>query len=122
MQTIATNGKTGRNGTTGSTGPGVPPVSRRTIRPCEAAGILHVDTNTLLNNVKAGRLHRTRTIGGHSRYWEDEVRALAKALAEEAEAAAADDEPAVCPMCGHTCTPPAERPAPAAAQSAAVAA
>jgi hypothetical protein len=119
MQTIATNGKTGRNGTTGSTGPGVPPVSRRTIRPCEAAGILHVDTNTLLSYVRAGRLHRTRTIGGHSRYWEEEVRTLAGALAEEAEAA---DEPAVCPMCGHTCTPPAERPAPAAAQSAVVAA
>lgn len=96
MQTIDANRRTVENGATGPTGPDALPSRRRLIRPGAAAEILHVDRGTLLIHAKAGRVTRVRTLGGHGRYWEDEIRALADALTDEAAPAAV-----VCPACGH---------------------
>jgi plasmid stability protein len=79
----------------------------RLLRPGAAAEILRVDRATLRSYAEAGRITRTRTLGGHGRYREDEIRALASALADEAVPAGV----AVCPHCGHACLPQAERPA-----------
>ena len=57
----------------------------RLLLPAEAAGRLGVDTRTLANWDRAGKITARRIPGGHRRYRESEITALA---AERAEAAA----------------------------------
>ena len=46
------------------------------LRTSEAADILHVSPKTLSRWAKEGKLPYVRTLGGHRRYPEDEIRAL----------------------------------------------
>jgi len=53
--------------------------------PARAAAILKVDPGTVARWANAGRVSRVqRTLGGHRRYEESEIRALADALTEAA--------------------------------------
>lgn len=56
----------------------------RLLKPAEAAGLFGVDPKTLRNWARAGRISAQRTIGGHRRYLESEVRARVAKLAEVA--------------------------------------
>jgi excisionase family DNA binding protein len=44
--------------------------------PAEVAALFRVDPKTVTRWAKAGKLHAIRTLGGHRRYDEVEVRAL----------------------------------------------
>jgi excisionase family DNA binding protein len=68
--------------------PELPPEDR-VLTPAEAAAVLKVDTSTLRRFEDQGKLTSGRTVGGHRRYWEQDVRALA---AERARIAAAEEE------------------------------
>ncbi|WP_424537098.1 BldC family transcriptional regulator [Sphaerisporangium viridialbum] len=46
------------------------------LTPAEVATIFHVDPKTVTRWVKSGKLTSIRTLGGHRRYRETEVRAL----------------------------------------------
>lgn len=61
------------------------------LTPAEVAAMFRVDPKTVTRWAKAGKLSSIRTLGGHRRYRESEVRAL---LAGQVPAprAAADDE------------------------------
>ena len=67
-----------------STGPGgkAVPMSARTpeaeplLTPAEVATMFRVDPKTVTRWAKAGKLTSIRTLGGHRRYRETEVRAL----------------------------------------------
>lgn len=48
----------------------------------EAAAILHVSSKTVSRWAKEGRLPFMRTLGGHRRYPEDEIRRIAAGLRE----------------------------------------
>lgn len=48
-----------------------------------AAEILHVSPKTISRWAKEGRLPFLKTLGGHRRYPENEIRALANILREE---------------------------------------
>lgn len=48
----------------------------RLLTPSEVAGMFRVDPKTVTRWAKAGQLRSVRTLGGHRRYWEDEVQAL----------------------------------------------
>jgi excisionase family DNA binding protein len=50
------------------------------LRTYEVAGILHVSPKTVTRWAKDGKLPFSRTLGGHRRYPEDEIRALAAEL------------------------------------------
>jgi len=50
------------------------------LTPAEAAALLSVDTQTVSRWERAGRLAAVRTLGGHRRFLEREVRALSAAL------------------------------------------
>ena len=52
--------------------------------PAEAAVILKVDPRTVARWASAGKITVQRTLGGHRRYEEPEIRALADALTEAA--------------------------------------
>jgi predicted site-specific integrase-resolvase len=52
-------------------------VSDRLIPPAEAASLFGVDPKTLARWSALGLLRVRRTLGGHRRYWESEVRARA---------------------------------------------
>ena len=45
-------------------------------RPAEVASLFRVDPKTVTRWAKAGKLNSIRTLGGHRRYREAEVRAL----------------------------------------------
>lgn len=49
------------------------------LTPAEVAAIFRVDPKTVTRWAKAGRLASIRTLGGHRRYREAEVRALLRA-------------------------------------------
>jgi excisionase family DNA binding protein len=61
---------------------GVPAMSARTpdaeplLTPAEVATMFRVDPKTVTRWAKAGKLTSIRTLGGHRRYRESEVRAL----------------------------------------------
>ncbi len=63
------------------------------LTPAEVATMFRVDPKTVTRWAKAGKLTSIRTLGGHRRYKETEVRALLAGITEEARP---DDEPAVC--------------------------
>lgn len=46
------------------------------LTPSEVAKILRVDPKTVTRWAKAGKLRAIRTIGGHRRYYEADIRAL----------------------------------------------
>ncbi|GHH67482.1 DNA-binding protein [Streptosporangium violaceochromogenes] len=46
------------------------------LTPVEVAAMFRVDVKTVTRWAKAGKLRSIRTLGGHRRYYEDEVRAL----------------------------------------------
>jgi excisionase family DNA binding protein len=58
----------------------------RHIRAPEAAEILHVDPKTISRWAKEGKLPFLRTLGGHRRYPEREIRELAATLVFTPEA------------------------------------
>ena len=56
------------------------------LHTAEVADILHVSPKTVSRWAKEGRLPCMRTLGGHRRYPELEIRELAEELREEATA------------------------------------
>ncbi len=48
----------------------------RLLTPAEVAGLFRVDPKTVTRWAKSGKLSSIRTLGGHRRYWENEVRRL----------------------------------------------
>ena len=52
----------------------------RWLLPAEAAAILKVHPRTVARWARAGKISVQRTFGGHGRYDEPEIRALAAAL------------------------------------------
>jgi excisionase family DNA binding protein len=48
----------------------------RLLTPAEVAALFRVDPKTVTRWAKAGKLSSIRTLGGHRRYWEAEVRNL----------------------------------------------
>jgi excisionase family DNA binding protein len=53
-----------------------PPGSEPLLTPAEVAAMFRVDPKTVTRWAKAGKLTSIRTLGGHRRYREVEVRAL----------------------------------------------
>jgi excisionase family DNA binding protein len=51
------------------------------LTPAEVASLFRVDPKTVTRWAKAGKLTSIRTLGGHRRYRESEVRALLKSIA-----------------------------------------
>ena len=51
------------------------------LTPAEVASLFRVDPKTVTRGAKAGKLTSIRTLGGHRRYKESEVKALLKSLA-----------------------------------------
>ncbi len=51
----------------------------RLLTPGEVAELFRVDPKTVTRWAKAGKLSSIRTLGGHRRYWESEVRRLLEA-------------------------------------------
>jgi excisionase family DNA binding protein len=51
------------------------------LTPAEVAALFRVDPKTVTRWAKAGKLTSIRTLGGHRRYKESEVRALLKSIA-----------------------------------------
>ena len=56
------------------------------LRAAEVADILHVSPKTVSRWAKEGKLPFLKTLGGHRRYPEAEIRKLAEGLREEATA------------------------------------
>ena len=50
--------------------------AERLLTPAEVASMFRVDPKTVTRWAKAGKLSAIRTLGGHRRYRESEVRAL----------------------------------------------
>jgi excisionase family DNA binding protein len=48
----------------------------RLLTPAEVAAMFRVDPKTVTRWAKSGKLSSIRTLGGHRRYWENEVRRL----------------------------------------------
>jgi excisionase family DNA binding protein len=61
------------------------------LTPAEVAAMFRVDPKTVTRWAKAGKLSSIRTLGGHRRYRESEVRALLSGQVPTPRAAA-DDE------------------------------
>jgi excisionase family DNA binding protein len=53
-----------------------PPEAEKLLTPAEVASLFRVDPKTVTRWAKAGKLNSIRTLGGHRRYREAEVRAL----------------------------------------------
>ena len=51
------------------------------LTPAEVASLFRVDPKTVTRWAKAGKLNSIRTLGGHRRYRESEVRGLLKSIA-----------------------------------------
>jgi excisionase family DNA binding protein len=49
---------------------------QRLLTPAEVAALFRVDPKTVTRWAKSGKLSSIRTLGGHRRYWENEVRRL----------------------------------------------
>jgi len=54
------------------------------LRTAQAAAILHVNTKTVSRWAKEGRLPCIRTLGGHRRFPEREIRVLATSMRQDA--------------------------------------
>jgi excisionase family DNA binding protein len=62
------------------------PATTPHLRPAEVAELLGVSPKTVSRWAKEGKLPCRRTLGGHRRYPEHEIRALAAGLAREVTA------------------------------------
>jgi len=60
------------------------------LTPSEVAAMFRVDPKTVTRWAKAGKLSAIRTLGGHRRYRETEVRALLEGIPQQR---AAEDTP-----------------------------
>ncbi len=56
----------------------------RLLTPAEVASLFRVDPKTVTRWAKAGKLTSIRTLGGHRRYKESEVKALLKSISPSA--------------------------------------
>lgn len=65
-----------RNGGNEVRGNGSSGGDERLLTPAEVAALFRVDPKTVTRWAKAGKLSSIRTLGGHRRYWESEVRRL----------------------------------------------
>jgi excisionase family DNA binding protein len=54
------------------------------LTPAEVAALFRVDPKTVTRWAKAGKLTSIRTLGGHRRYKESEVKALLKSISPSA--------------------------------------
>ena len=55
-------------------------IQENLLTPAEVAALFRVDPKTVTRWAKAGKLTSIRTLGGHRRYKESEVKALLKAI------------------------------------------
>ena len=55
-------------------------VQETLLTPAEVASLFRVDPKTVTRWAKAGKLTSIRTLGGHRRYKESEVKALLKSI------------------------------------------
>lgn len=62
--------------------------SEKLLTPAEVAELFRVDPKTVTRWAKAGKLNSIRTLGGHRRYREVEIRALLENVAGTEEAGA----------------------------------
>ncbi len=62
------------------------PATTPHLRTAEVADLLHVTPKTVSRWARAGKLPFLRTLGGHRRYPEHEIRELAAALAQDVTA------------------------------------
>lgn len=53
------------------------------LTPSEVAELFRVDPKTVTRWAKMGKLSSIRTLGGHRRYWETEVRSLLESSTSE---------------------------------------
>jgi excisionase family DNA binding protein len=53
------------------------------LTPAEVAALFRVDPKTVTRWAKAGKLSSIRTLGGHRRYHENEVRALLAGIPQQ---------------------------------------
>jgi len=60
-----------------------PPESEALLTPAEVAAMFRVDPKTVTRWAKAGKLSSIRTLGGHRRYRESEVRDLLTGMVPE---------------------------------------
>ena len=60
-----------------------PPESEPLLTPAEVAAMFRVDPKTVTRWAKAGKLSSIRTLGGHRRYRESEVRELLTGMVPE---------------------------------------
>ena len=60
-----------------------PPESEALLTPAEVAAMFRVDPKTVTRWAKAGKLSSIRTLGGHRRYRESEVRELLSGMVPE---------------------------------------
>ena len=78
----------------------VPRDEERLLTPSEVSVLFRVDPKTVTRWAKAGKLSSVRTLGGHRRYKESEVRALLAGIPAAAAAHAAPVVPeGTCPEC-----------------------
>ena len=80
--------RTGQLGDGGPSGAGsgdvaALPEPERLLTPAEVAGMFRVDPKTVTRWAKAGKLSSIRTLGGHRRYRESEVRALLAGIPQQ---------------------------------------
>ena len=61
------------------------------LTPAEVAAMFRVDPKTVTRWAKAGKLSSIRTLGGHRRYRESEVRALLSGMVPEQRQPGSDD-------------------------------
>jgi len=59
--------------------------SEALLTPSEVAGLFRVDPKTVTRWAKAGKLSSIRTLGGHRRYRESEVRGLLTGVPQQRE-------------------------------------
>ena len=59
-----------------------PSNQERLLTPAEVASLFRVDPKTVTRWAKAGKLNSIRTLGGHRRYRESEVRGLLKSTTQ----------------------------------------
>ena len=62
------------------------PIHPSSLHPAEVADLLHLSPKTVSRWAKEARLPFRKTLGGHRRYPEAEIRQLAEGLGEEATA------------------------------------
>jgi excisionase family DNA binding protein len=62
---------------------GEPPASGALLTPSEVATLFRVDPKTVTRWAKAGKISAIRTLGGHRRFHEDEVRQLLGGVPEQ---------------------------------------